>query len=124
MTGRPEHEPTDITRKQVANLSAGGMKQENVAKFMGLSVPTLMKHYRHEYENGNELMVAELIPVCMAVARDPDHKDSAKERHFLLERKGGFIKTEKQEVHNIAPFEVVIQAVSPDEDTNSSADTD
>ena len=95
---RPEHVPTDVTRMQVALQSAGGMKQETLAKFMGLSLNTLMKHYREEYENGNQLMVAELLPVSMKVARDPDHKDSSRERHFLLERKGGFIKTEKQEI--------------------------
>ena len=94
-----EHIPNETIRQQVSRCSAFGMSQENVAKFVGLSTPTLMKHYRHEYENGNELMLAELMPKSMQVALDIDHKDSSQERRFLMERKGGFIKTEN---HNVS----------------------
>ena len=91
------HVPDEDKRKTVKNLSAVGMSQESIAAIIGITSKTLRKHYRHEYDHGNELMIADLIPVCITVATDPDHKDSVKERHFLLERKGGFIKTEKQE---------------------------
>lgn len=93
-----KHEVTEANKNTVSVLSASGMTQAKVAAVLNISIDTLMKYYRHEYENGNELMVAKLLPVSMSVATDPDHKDSSKERHFLLERKGGFIKTEKQEI--------------------------
>lgn len=92
-----KHEPTAALRQTVAHLSATGMTQESIAAILTMSVETLVKYYRHEYDNGSEIMVSELLPVSMEVARNPDHKDSSKERHFLLERKGGFIKTEKRE---------------------------
>ena len=90
-----EHIPTDKQREQVKLLSASGFSQQKVASCLGVSIPTLTKHYRDEYDNGTELMVNELLPVSFNVAKDPDHKDSSKERHFLLERKGGFTRTDK-----------------------------
>ena len=98
MVGRPKHKPTDQNRKLVKILSAGGMTQEDVAAELGIHFQTLVKYYREEYESGSRMIVAELLPVSLKVAKDIDHKDSAAERRFLLERKGGFIKTEKQEV--------------------------
>lgn len=92
------YNPTDEGRELVKMLSASGMTQEQVSAVVGVSVETMLKYYRHEYDHGNELMIGDLIPVCMQVAKDLDHKDSSKERHFLLERKGGFVKTEKREV--------------------------
>lgn len=91
-----QHEVTEANKSTVAYLSSTGMTQAKVAAVLKISVDTLTKYYRHEYEHGNEMMVADLIPVCMTIAKDPDHKDSCKERHFLLERKGGFIKTEEK----------------------------
>jgi len=93
---RPQHKATDKRRDEVVRLSAIGMTQERVAGVMGVTVKTLMKHYKDEYEQGNDRMVNELVSVSMEVALDPDHKDSRHDRHFLLERKGGFIR--KQEL--------------------------
>ena len=88
------HKPDDDKRSTVKNLSAIGMSQESIATILGITAKTLIKHYRDEYENGNAFMLSELVPISLDVAKDPDHKDSASERRFLLERKGGFVKTE------------------------------
>ena len=112
MVGRPKHKATDQNRKLVKILSAGGMTQEDVAAELGIHFQTLVKYYREEYESGSRMIVAELLPVSLKVAKDIDHKDSAAERRFLLERKGGFIKTEKQEISGtLKPFEVIVQSV-------------
>ncbi|MBN9270616.1 MAG: hypothetical protein J0J15_10275 [Mesorhizobium sp.] len=45
--GRPEHEPTEENIIFIMVLLAGGMTQKEVADTLGLSVPTLRKHYLH-----------------------------------------------------------------------------
>ncbi len=48
--GRPPHQPTEATRKQVKALSAYGIPQEEIGKVIGVSKPTLEKHYRDELD--------------------------------------------------------------------------
>ena len=50
LTGRPPHQPTEATRKQVRALSAYGITQEEIGKVIGVSKPTLEKHYREELD--------------------------------------------------------------------------
>ena len=49
-TGRPPHQPTEATRKQVKALSAYGIPQDEIGKVIGVSKPTLEKHYRDELD--------------------------------------------------------------------------
>ncbi len=49
-TGRPPHEPTEATRKQVKALAAYGVPQDEIGKVIGISKPTLEKHYREELD--------------------------------------------------------------------------
>jgi len=45
--GRPEHEPTEEMIINIMVLLASGMTNREVAQTVGLSVPTLRKHYLH-----------------------------------------------------------------------------
>jgi hypothetical protein len=45
--GRPEHVPTEENIINIMVLLASGMTNREVAKTVGLSVPTLRKHYLH-----------------------------------------------------------------------------
>jgi len=51
-TGRPSHEPTDQTRRQVSLLAGMGMPLKKVALVLGISFKTLLKHYGPEIEKG------------------------------------------------------------------------
>ena len=42
------HEPTDQTRSEVAALASFGIPQEDIAAYIGISHPTLRKHYEQE----------------------------------------------------------------------------
>jgi hypothetical protein len=44
------HKSTDETRAQVAALASFGIRQEDIAKFLGISHVTLRKHYDAELE--------------------------------------------------------------------------
>jgi hypothetical protein len=48
--GRPPHVPTEATRKQVKALAAYGVPQDEIGKVIGVSKPTLEKHYRDELD--------------------------------------------------------------------------
>ena len=48
--GRPAFEPTDEQRKLVRDLSAYGIPQEDIARFLGIHHNTLRKHFRDELD--------------------------------------------------------------------------
>lgn len=62
---RPEHQPTDKDRLTVKVMVAGGIEQIHIAAVLGISKPTLRKHYKREIAVGateiNGLVVAEHI---------------------------------------------------------------
>ncbi|RDJ05271.1 hypothetical protein [Rhizobium grahamii] len=51
-SGRPEYTPTDDEREKVRVLKASGMSQEAIAEAIGISVPTLAKHFTSELDRG------------------------------------------------------------------------
>lgn len=50
--GRPQHAPTDQTRRQIEMMVAFGNTQDQICQIMGFSLPTLHKHYRAELDLG------------------------------------------------------------------------
>jgi len=59
--GRPPHEPTSEDREKVRILKAGGMKDTAIAVAVGISVPTLTKHYSLELEEGGAKVQADVL---------------------------------------------------------------
>lgn len=59
--GRPEHEPTDELRLKVRVLKAGAMSQVAIAEAIGISEPTLRKHYSLELDQGSAIVTAEVL---------------------------------------------------------------
>ena len=43
-----KHQPSGKTRSEVAALASFGIPQQDIAKYIGISVPTLSKHYPEE----------------------------------------------------------------------------
>ncbi|MCB4802663.1 AcrR family transcriptional regulator [Methylobacterium brachiatum] len=50
--GRPSHVPTDKSRREVEALSGYGIPEHEIARVVGISKPTLLKHYRDELDQG------------------------------------------------------------------------
>ena len=48
--GRRPHSPSETARKQVRALAAYGVPQDEIGKVIGVSKPTLEKHYREELD--------------------------------------------------------------------------
>lgn len=51
--GRPAYKPDDKTRAQVKMLAAMGVPDYDIAKVVGVSGPTLRKHFMAELETGH-----------------------------------------------------------------------
>ena len=60
--GRPAHEPTTETRAQVDALAGYGIRQDEIAAYLGIDKKTLSKHYREELD-------AAVVKANSAVAR-------------------------------------------------------
>ncbi|MDW9726313.1 hypothetical protein GOB91_29130 [Sinorhizobium meliloti] len=60
-SGRPEYVPTDDEREKVRVLKAGGMSNEAIAEAVGISEPTLRKHFSSELDRGTAKVRADLL---------------------------------------------------------------
>src|SRR4051794_41854387 len=49
---RHPHQPNDETRRQVEELSSRGVRQQDIAILVGVSVPVLHREYREELDRG------------------------------------------------------------------------
>ena len=50
--GRPAFAPTSVQRETVKVMTAGGIQQPAIAGVLGISEPTLRRHFRKEIANG------------------------------------------------------------------------
>src|SRR5690349_11492477 len=60
-SGRKEFAPTDDGREKVRVLKAGGMSNEAIAEAIGISEPTLRKHFPSELDRGTAKVRADLL---------------------------------------------------------------
>lgn len=60
-SGRKEFAPTDDEREKVRVLKAGGMSNEAIAEAIGISEPTLRKHFPSELDRGTAKVRADLL---------------------------------------------------------------
>lgn len=60
-SGRTEFAPTDEQREKVLVLRAGGMSQEAIAEAVGISVPTLTKHFSSELDRATAKVRADVL---------------------------------------------------------------
>jgi predicted transcriptional regulator len=67
--GRPAFKPTPALRRKVEELVSCGMSQDDVARAMGISTPTLVKHFEDELANGTAKKRAEIIGMLYKAAK-------------------------------------------------------
>lgn len=60
-SGRHEFKPTDEDREKVRVLKAGGMSNEAIAEAVGISEPTLRKHFSSEIDRATAKVRADLL---------------------------------------------------------------
>ena len=59
--GRPPFKPTAAMRRQVEELRSCGMSEDSIARVIGISTPTLQKHFAEELLNGSAKKRAEVL---------------------------------------------------------------
>ena len=71
------HEPTEETRAQVFALSSFGVKQDDIADFLGMSDDTLRKHYSEELRKAKVERNAEVAAFLFRSANGSTSADGA-----------------------------------------------
>ena len=79
---KPKHkpqgfQPTDAQREQVMDMVAAGIEQRPIALVLKISVDMLVKHFRAELDDGQEIRNAQIGGDIVHSAHDkaaPDHK--------------------------------------------------
>jgi len=68
--GRPQFQPTNEQRSQCAILAAARMSEENIAAALGVSRPTLRKHFADELTAGAAKCNAAVLEQLYRTAMD------------------------------------------------------
>ena len=89
MKTKPSHEPTAQQRMLVETLSGFGVVQDKIAMIVGISLPTLHKHYRDELDIGRDKVESHLIGKLMKLANGDDGT-ALKAIIFMLTTKFGW----------------------------------
>lgn len=89
--GRPPHERKEVDVSRIERMVAYGIPQEQIAAIMGMSAPTLRKHYADALENGKAKVVTEVAESLYETAVAGD----VQAQKFFLSSRAGW--SEKQE---------------------------
>lgn len=90
MTGRPEFIPTDAQRTQVKAMAAYGVPQDDIAKVIGCSAPTLRKHFWQELETAAIEANAKVAQSLFRKAVEGSGKESVTAAIFWLKCRAGW----------------------------------
>jgi hypothetical protein len=91
--GRPPYEPTDKERAQVRMLSGMGIPMTDIAKVIGISVPTLATHFRSDLDLGFIEANTKVAASLFKAATDAT-KPSVVAQIFWLKCRAGWSETE------------------------------
>lgn len=87
--GRPKYNPTEHERRQVTAMSGYGMTNEQIADILGISAPTLAKHFSAELEKGLSHATLRITKTLFEQATDPE-KPNMTAMIFWLKAKAGW----------------------------------
>jgi hypothetical protein len=109
---RNQHKVTEKTKAAVLECVTYGMPQAQICKFIGISEPTLRKHYRHELDVGETAMLLQVSKNVHDIALDKADTRSLTAGIFLLKTRAGFRETNRTELtgKDGAPLEITASA--------------
>lgn len=95
-----EHVPTPSQREAVEECVGLGLTQPQIAKVMGISIATLVRHYKDELEMGKVAKIAALSRTMFSIGTDRNHKGVVPAAMYLLKTQGGeqFRETQRTEL--------------------------
>lgn len=74
--GQPPHKPTAASRRLVSDLSGYGFPQEEICLYVGITKPTLRKHYKDEIAKAKVLKKFNVINNAYQKATDDDPRNN------------------------------------------------
>ena len=100
--GRPKFEPTDEQRRMAEGLTGFGMREDEIARLIGIDPKTLRKHFRRELDVGAIRTKAAVAKKAFEMAMSGQHPAMTK---FFLERRAGWgqMPTATQELAHEQP---------------------
>ena len=118
------HKPTDQTRSEVAALASFGIPQEDIASYIGISHPTLRKHYEQELKvssiKANAAVGKYLYRLASGMAlKDPQnpasHSECSRSAMFWAKTRMGWRETQNLDhTTNGKDMPAVVQYRLPD----------
>jgi hypothetical protein len=118
------HEPTDKTRSEVSALASFGVPQEDIAAYIGISKPTLAKHYPDELSfssiKANATVGKFLFNMAsgQAIKSGASYGECSRAAMFWAKTRMGWRETNNLDVttngKDIMPTEIIIRGVEPD----------
>jgi hypothetical protein len=112
------HEPTDQTRSEVSALASFGIPQADIASYLGISKPTLAKHYAEELKfssiKANAAVGKYLYRLASGMAlkdssNPASHSECARSAMFWAKTRMGWRETNRTEVTGADGEELVIK---------------
>jgi len=103
LSGQPPHEPTDDSRRIVSVMRACGDTTEDIALALGVSRPTLNKHYQAELDAGKQQMDAQVKTSLHRMAASGRYPAAT---FFYLKTKCGF--REKDELEHSGEIQIKV----------------
>jgi len=88
--GRPEHKPDKRTRELVSALALNGVAQDRVAMHIGISAPSLRKHYRQELDLATEAVCGSVAKNLVRIASIGSGNAAVQACKYILGCKGGW----------------------------------
>lgn len=93
--GAPNHAPTPETLAQVIALARFGIRQDEIAAYIGIDPKTLRKHYRQELDVA---MTDTNVKVASSLFKNATEKNNVQAQMFWMKTKGGWKDTSAVEV--------------------------
>jgi hypothetical protein len=124
--GRPEHKPDKRTRELVSALALNGVAQDRVAMHVGISEPSLRKHYRQELDLATESVCARVAKNLVRIASTGSGNAAVQACKYVLGAKAGWRDIGRLEVeHDLAgdyppgesPREIILARLAAMADT-------
>ena len=92
--GRPPYQPTDEARERVEQLAAAGIRDEDIALYLGITRPTLNKYYKGELKIGTIKANAVIANTLYKQAKEGNTTAAI----FWLKTRAGWRETQKVEM--------------------------
>lgn len=85
--------PTEEGRYQVAVMAELGMRQDEMARVMKISEPTLRKHYEAELAGAKSILNSAVANNLFRIATSPDHKGAVTAAIFWMKTRAKWKET-------------------------------